>query len=89
MAPHYKFGYCVPHMYEEAIKLDLQNGNTKWQDLIKLEMEQLWEYKCFVSHGIHGKDSLSDGYKKRFMCISYLMSSMMVGTRQDALQMGT
>ena len=51
-------------MSEEAIKLDLQNGITKWQDAIKLEMEQLWEYECFVTCSIHGKDPLPDGYKK-------------------------
>ena len=38
-APQYKFGYRVPCMYDEAIRLDLQNGSTQWQEAIELEME--------------------------------------------------
>ena len=63
-APQYKFGYRVLHMYDEAIRLDLQNGSTLWQDAIELEMEQLHEYKCFLDYGVHGKSTPPEGYKK-------------------------
>jgi hypothetical protein len=29
-APRYKFGYCIPRNYNEAMQFDLRNGNT-WQ----------------------------------------------------------
>ena len=40
----YKFGYQVPRNYEEAVKLDNENDNTKWQDAIDLELQQIHEY---------------------------------------------
>ena len=33
-----KFGVQIPGTVEEAIALDIENGNTLWQDAIKLEM---------------------------------------------------
>ena len=50
------FGYCIPRDYEEAIKLDKMNGNTKWQDCTALEMLQLNEYKTFGNLG-HSKNT--------------------------------
>jgi hypothetical protein len=29
-APSYKFGYHIPHNYDEAMQFDLKNGNTLW-----------------------------------------------------------
>jgi hypothetical protein len=29
-APRYKFGYCIPCNYDEAMQFDLKNGNTLW-----------------------------------------------------------
>jgi hypothetical protein len=29
-APRYKFGYCIPRNYSEAMQFDLKNGNTLW-----------------------------------------------------------
>ena len=34
----YKFGIRLPHSVDEAIKLDKENKNTKWQDAIAKEM---------------------------------------------------
>ena len=47
----YKYGYQVPHMPKEAIKLDKKNGNTKWQDSMALEILQLDEYQTFRDLG--------------------------------------
>jgi hypothetical protein len=33
----YKFGIMIPNTIEEAIALDIENGNTFWQDAIKKE----------------------------------------------------
>ena len=46
-SPRYMFGFEVPKNYEEALRLDKKNGNTKWQDCTKLELDQLNEYKSF------------------------------------------
>jgi hypothetical protein len=29
-APRYKFGYCIPRNYDEAMQFDLKNGNMLW-----------------------------------------------------------
>jgi hypothetical protein len=39
----YKFGYRIPKDYEEALKLDELNQNTKWKDATITEMSQLKE----------------------------------------------
>ena len=63
-APQYKFGYLVPHDYNEALHLNMTNGNVKWQDTMKLEMQQLKDYECFKDVGIHGREPPPEGYKK-------------------------
>ncbi len=47
----FKFGFQVPRTYDEAIEIDNKNGNTKWQDAIKLEMDMIDAYKTFKDHG--------------------------------------
>ena len=61
-APKYMFGFEVPRNYNHALELDKKNGNTRWQDCTKVEMEQLYEYSTFVDYGIDGK--IPPGYKK-------------------------
>jgi hypothetical protein len=60
----YKFGYRIPKDYEEALKLDELNQNTKWKDATVTEMSQLKEYECFIDAGIYGRDKPPDGHKK-------------------------
>ena len=50
--PIWKFGVQVPRDHEEAMKLDTQNGDTKWADSEKLELSQLADYKTFLDKGI-------------------------------------
>ena len=47
----YKFGVEIPRDYDDAVRLDEENGNTLWQDATKLEMKQLHEYKTFRDLG--------------------------------------
>ena len=47
----YQFGFLIPKDYKQALQLDEQNGNSKWQDATKLEMDQVNEYKVFQDHG--------------------------------------
>ena len=61
-APIFSFGVQVPRDSHEARILDKKNGNTKWQDAEKTELEQLYDYKTFDDRGKGGKPP--DGYKK-------------------------
>ena len=47
----YQFGFLIPKDYKQALQLDEQNGNSKWYDATKLEMDQISEYKVFQDHG--------------------------------------
>jgi hypothetical protein len=47
--PQYNNGYELPRSYEQAMKLDEKNGNTKCQDAIKTELSQIKEYKTFIN----------------------------------------
>ena len=47
----YQFGFLIPKDYKQALQLDEQNGNNKWYDATKLEMDQINEYKVFQDHG--------------------------------------
>jgi hypothetical protein len=63
-SPKYKLGYRIPKDYEEALKLDELNQNTKWEDATITEMRQLKEYECFIDAGIYGQDKPPHGHKK-------------------------
>ena len=47
----YQFGFLIPKDYKQALQLDEQNGNSKWYDATKLEMDQVNEYNVFQDHG--------------------------------------
>ena len=67
----YHFGFLIPKDYKQALQLDEQNGNSKWYDATKLEMDQINDYKVFQDHGKAQIDPKSrkvsnapDGYQK-------------------------
>ena len=43
----YKFGVQVPFGVRQAIWLDRENGNTRWADALKKEIQQLLDYLTF------------------------------------------
>ena len=49
--PKYMYGYLVPQNYAQAVKIDEENGNTKWQDCTKLKLAQINEYDTFIDKG--------------------------------------
>jgi hypothetical protein len=60
-APRYKFGYRIPHNYNEAMQFDLKNGNTLWREATDLEMLQLAEYDSYLQRpGPQGHCTTSD-----------------------------
>ena len=57
-APIYMFGVQVPRNHNEAMQLDEKNGNTKWADAEKKELDQLFEYKTFIDKGVNYKPGM-------------------------------
>ena len=64
----YQHGFQVPKDYNDAIRLDKENGNTHWQDAMDLEVTQIHEYKVFKDTGKaqfpNGKVVIPDGFQK-------------------------
>ena len=64
----YQHGFQVPKDYNDAMKLDKENGNTHWQDAMDLELTQIHEYKVFKDTGKakfhNGKVVTPDGFQK-------------------------
>ena len=70
-APKYMYGFKIPKNYNEAVELDVRNGNTKWQDSTDLEMSQLKDYKTFIDKGEFHASKIPKGYKKINMHLIY------------------
>ena len=47
----YQFGYLIPRDYKHALELDKINGNSRWYDATKKELDQINEYQVFIDHG--------------------------------------
>ena len=64
----YQHGSQVPKDYNDAMRLDKENGNTHWQDAMDLELTQIHEYKVFKDTGKakfhNGKVVTPDGFQK-------------------------
>ena len=60
--PKFKFGVEVPLNMKDAIRLDIANGNTLWQDAIKKEIKQLNLYETFRAMPVG--ENAPEGYKK-------------------------
>ena len=87
----YQFGFLIPKDYKQALQLDEQNGNSKWYDATKLEMDQIKEYKVFQDQGKPNMIPNRERYQMPQMDIrksgstSSLLSNMMADTRLDWL----
>jgi len=51
MKARFKFGVEILRKFEDAVRLDEENGNTKWANARAKEMEHLFEYKNFQGSG--------------------------------------
>ena len=49
--PIFKFGLQVPRNVKEAYEFRVKNGNTKWQDAMKEEIDALLMFITFIDHG--------------------------------------
>eukprot|EP00934_Nitzschia_sp_Nitz4_P007498 Nitzschia sp. Nitz4//scaffold70_size99833//1423//3150//NITZ4_004580-RA/size99833-snap-gene-0.140-mRNA-1//-1//CDS//3329557090//7488//frame0 len=62
-SPIFMFGFQVPRNHREAIELDKKNGNTKWQDAERLELQQLYDYSTFQDLGHKSKVQVPRNHK--------------------------
>ena len=64
----YQHGFQVPKDYNDAMRLDKENGNTHWHDAMDLELTQIHEYKVFKDTSKaqfhNGKVVIPDGFQK-------------------------
>jgi hypothetical protein len=65
----FKYRVQVPTSVAMARKLDIDNGNTTWEDALKSEVKDLFNLKCFdiKSFGF----TPGDGYQKTTLTIIY------------------
>ena len=49
--PVYMFRVLIPRNYQQAVKFDKANGNTRWQDATSLELSQINDYDTFIDKG--------------------------------------
>ena len=47
----YQYGFEVTRDNKNALRIDKQNRNTKWQEAIDLELDQIKEYQVFKDVG--------------------------------------
>ena len=47
----YQFGYLIPRDDKHALELDKLNGNSRWYDATKKELDQINKYQVFIDHG--------------------------------------
>ena len=79
--PKFKFGVLVPRNVKEALEFDKTNGNSKWHEAIKAEIDQLMDYETFKDMG---EISFLQDYK-RIHCHFILMLSTIFVIRQGLL----
>jgi len=68
-SPKYKYGFQIPNDFHHALRLDAKNGNTKWQDSTKVEIESMDEYETFKDLGKEG--IAPNGFKKIHVHLIY------------------
>jgi hypothetical protein len=77
------YGSKVPRDYEQAVSIDEDNKNTKWQDSTTKEFREIDEYKTFNDKG---KDINLALNTRRYVYISSTLSNMTVATRHVSWQ---
>jgi hypothetical protein len=76
----YQYGFLVLHNHAQAMQINQENGNTKWQDLEILELSQIGKYDSFIDKGKGYKEALTT---RKLRSTSCMLSSMMDNTSQD------
>ena len=87
----YQFGFLIPKDYKQALQLDEQNGNSKWYDATKLEMDKSMNIRSFKTMGKpsfipnRGRYQMPQVDTRKSGSTSSLLSNMMADTRLDWL----
>ena len=86
----YQHGFQVPRDYNDAMRLDKENGNTHWQDAMDLELTQIHNTRFSRTQVKHNSTMEKWSYLmvfKRSESTLYMQSNMMADSKQDLLQM--
>ena len=86
----YQHGFQVPRDYNDAMRLDKENGNTHWQDAMDLELTQIHDTRFSRTQARHNSTMEKQSYLmviKRSESTLYMQSNMMADSKQDWLQM--
>ena len=59
-----KFGIKIPNTIAEALRCDKEDGNTKWYNAIKKEMDNLNRLKVFKYHASDKEFPKEEGWQK-------------------------
>ena len=51
LAIQYLYGYEALRDCKDALMIDMQNGNSKWQEAIDLDLGGIMEYQVFKAMG--------------------------------------
>ena len=46
------YGVDIPHDTREAFKVDEENGNDNWKEVIRLEIQHLMDCNSFIDKGL-------------------------------------
>ena len=60
----YMFGFEIPKTYAEAIRMDKENGNTKWVETIERELTGIDNYSTFEDLGHKDDINPPNGYQR-------------------------
>ena len=89
----YEYSFEAPKDYNDALRIDNENGNTKRQDAIDLELDQIKEYRVSQdlgpAIGIKASHRMLPRITRRSRCTWCLLSNMMDATKLDLLLMDT
>jgi outer membrane protein assembly factor BamB len=73
-----KFGIRLPCSRAEVFALDATNGVIKWQDTVKLKLDQLDEHDTFINKGKQAHVVLTDS--NRSIVILSLIANRILDT---------
>ena len=60
----YMFGFDIPKTYAEAIRMDKENGNTKWAEPVERELTGIDNYSTFEDLGHKDDINPPNGYQR-------------------------
>jgi Reverse transcriptase (RNA-dependent DNA polymerase) len=71
--PRYKYGIRLPDKTRSCAELDQENGDSKWTEATKAELDLLEKFEAFVDHGMYTDEKASELIRKGYQYIKLIM----------------